>query len=135
MQPLTVYYDGQCPLCQAEILFLRSRNRANLLDFVDLQDESFKAAGHGVSCEAALAVIHGRLADGEILTGVRVFAEAYRRAGLNVAARVLSIACLQPLLGVVYGKFAKYRHGLSRTLGPPLLAAAKRFCAVPGPAL
>ena len=92
MQTLTIYYDGYCPLCQAEIRFLQSRNSANLLRFVDLREPHFNESAQHVSCKQALATIHGRLGDGEFLTGVRVFAEAYRRVGLNAVARLLSHA-------------------------------------------
>jgi predicted DCC family thiol-disulfide oxidoreductase YuxK len=36
LQKLTLFYDGACPLCQAEILFLSGRNQADLLGFVDI---------------------------------------------------------------------------------------------------
>lgn len=128
MQNLTIYYDGHCPLCQAEVRFLRSRNRAGLLRFVDLQDPHFSEAAERFSCAQALATIHGRLGDEELLTGVRVFAEAYRRVGLNALARLLSVEWLQPAFDAVYRKFARHRHALSRWIGPLLLTLAKRFC-------
>ncbi len=128
MQNLTIYYDGHCPLCEAEIRFLRSRNRAGLLRFVDLQDPHFSQTAERFSCAQALATIHGRLGDGELLTGVRVFAEAYRRAGLNVFARLLSVEWLQPVFNPAYRRFARHRHALSRWIGPLLLTLAKRFC-------
>ena len=128
MQTLTIYYDGHCPLCQAEIRFLQSRNRAGLLRFVDLQDPNFSEMAERFSCEQALATIHGRLGDEELLTGVRVFAEAYRRVGLNVFARLLSVEWLQPAFDAAYRKFARHRHALSRWIGPMLLTLAKRFC-------
>lgn len=132
MQTLTIYYDGHCPLCQAEIRFLQSRNSANLLRFMDLRDPYFDESAQHVSCKQALATIHGRLADGEFLTGVRVFAEAYRRAGLNAVARLLSVEWLQPVFNLAYRKFARHRHAFSRWMGPLLLSLAKRFCKVGG---
>jgi predicted DCC family thiol-disulfide oxidoreductase YuxK len=128
MQTLTVYYDGHCPLCQAEIRFLQSRDRASLLRFVDLQDPHFSEPARRFSCAQALATIHGRLGDEELLTGVRVFAEAYRRVGLNALSRLLSVAWLQPAFNAAYRKFARHRHTLSRRIGPLLLTLAKRCC-------
>ena len=130
MQTLTIYYDGHCPLCQAEIRFLQSRNSANLLRFLDLREPHFNESTQHVSCKQALATIHGRLGDGEFLTGVRVFAEAYRRVGLNAVARLLSVEWLQPVFNVAYGKFAQHRQALSKRIGPLLLSLAKRFCKV-----
>ncbi|NCX50503.1 MAG: DUF393 domain-containing protein, partial [Burkholderiaceae bacterium] len=34
--PLTLFYDGACPLCQAEILYLQRRNQQQLLQFIDV---------------------------------------------------------------------------------------------------
>jgi len=121
MQSMTLYYDGRCPLCMAEIHMLRARNKQGLLQFVDVTEDGFDAAGHEISCSAALAQMHGRLQDGRLLTGSVVFAEAYRRANLPVLAWVLSQPLLQPLLAVLYRLFARYRHSISRCLGPVLL--------------
>jgi len=126
MLALTIYYDGQCPLCQAEILFLQSRNHQRLLNFVDLQEPAFDESLHRVSCAQAMAKIHGRLANGELLTGVPVFAEAYRRIGLTVLAWLISRTWMRLFLDPVYLIFARHRHALSRTLGPGLLRLARR---------
>ena len=82
LEKLTLFYDGACPLCQAEILFLSRRNQANLLDFVDINSAQFDPQKIGVSCEAALAAMYGQFADGKLIQGVSVFPEAYRRANL-----------------------------------------------------
>lgn len=127
MQPLTIYYDGQCPLCQAEIRMLRARNRQGLLRFADLSDPHFDATANRISCAAALEKIHGRLESGELLTGIAVFAAAYRRADLPLLAWIFSRRWLAPLLNPLYGLFVKYRHAVSRTLGPTLLRLAQRI--------
>lgn len=121
MQTLTIYYDGQCPLCQAEVEFLKTRNHKNLLAFADISDLSFDQAKHQISCSMALERIHGRLGDGRLLVGVPVFAEAYRRAGLKTLARLLSQRCSLPILSSAYSLFARYRQPISRCIGPLLL--------------
>ena len=126
MQTLTIYYDGLCPLCQAEILFLKSRNHQRLLHFADIQSPAFDADAHRISCVDAMAKIHGRLANGELLIGVPVFAEAYRRAGLPAVAWLLSASWARAPIDYVYRLFARHRHFISRTLGSGLLWCAKR---------
>ena len=125
MLALTIYYDGQCSLCQAEILFLKSRNHQHLLNFVDLQEPASDASLHQVSCAQAMAEIHGRLANGELLTGIPVFAEAYRRTGLTVLAWLISRTWARVFLDSVYLIFARHRHAISKTLGPGLLRLAR----------
>lgn len=124
---LTLYYDGQCPLCQAEIHFLQSRNEQGKLCFIDVTQADFDASTHQISCEAAMAQIHGRMANGQVLVGVPVFAQAYQLARLPVLAWILSRPWLQPLLGPAYVLFAKHRHALSKHFGPALLRFSKRF--------
>lgn len=124
---LTLYYDGQCPLCVAEIDFLQSRNAQGQLAFVDVTQTGFEAAGHNISCEAAMAQIHGRTADGQVLVGVPVFATAYRLAKLPVLAWLLSRKWLMPVLQPAYVLFAKHRQAISKRIGPSVLKLSKRF--------
>jgi predicted DCC family thiol-disulfide oxidoreductase YuxK len=124
---LTLYYDGQCPLCLAEIEFLQSRNHRGQLGFVDVTQTGFEAAGHNISCEAAMAQIHGRTADGQVLVGVPVFATAYKEANLPVLAWVLSRRWLMPVLQPAYVLFAKHRQAISKRIGPGVLRLSKRF--------
>jgi len=127
MSPLTLYYDGRCPLCQAEMLYLQHRDRLGLLNCVDITQNDFDAHATGLSCERAMASIHGRLPNGDWLTGVAVFAAAYERVGLRRMAWLLSRPRLQPVLGWGYARFARHRYTLSRWFGPSVLRWVKRW--------
>lgn len=124
---LTLYYDGQCPLCLAEVEFLQSRNTRGELAFVDITQTGFETSGHNISCEAAMAQIHGRTADGQLLIGVPVFAMAYKLAKLPFLAWLLSRRWLLPVLQPAYVLFAKHRQTLSKRIGPTVLRLSKRF--------
>ena len=127
MQSLTIYYDGECPLCLAEIHFLKSRNKDHLIEFVDVAATQYDEATHQLSCQLALAAMHGRLADGTQLKGIPVFTEAYRRSDLPMLAWIFSRTWLEPFLSAMYYVFAKYRHSISKTIGPMMLRLSKRF--------
>jgi predicted DCC family thiol-disulfide oxidoreductase YuxK len=127
MHSLTLYYDGECPLCMAEIHFLKSRNVLGLLEFVDVAAAQYDEATHQLSCQLALATMQGRLSDGTQLEGIPVFAEAYKRANLPKLAWLFSRKCLAPILNASYYVFAKYRHGISKTIGPTMLRLSKRY--------
>ena len=118
LEKLTLFYDGACPLCQAEILFLSRRNQAGLLDFVDINSERFDAAKIGISCDQALAAMYGQYGNGVLIQGVTVFSEAYRRADLPFLAWLFSRKSLQTILQMSYRFFAKNRHAISRLFGP-----------------
>jgi predicted DCC family thiol-disulfide oxidoreductase YuxK len=122
---LTLFYDGACPLCQAEILFLSGRNHANLLEFIDINSEKYDPLKVGVSCEEALAAMYGQYADGTLINGPAVFPEAYRRANLPTLAWLFSRKTVQPALQIGYQFFAKNRHAISRVLGPGALWLVK----------
>jgi predicted DCC family thiol-disulfide oxidoreductase YuxK len=125
LQKLTLYYDGACPLCQAEILFLEGRNQDGLLNFIDINSERFDPLVIGVSCEQALANMYGQYADGRLIHGAAVFPEAYRRANLPFLAWLFSRKALQPLFQFAYQLFAKNRHQISRIFGPIALRFVK----------
>jgi predicted DCC family thiol-disulfide oxidoreductase YuxK len=125
LQKLTLFYDGACPLCQAEILFLSGRNQVGLLNFVDINSKAYDPLKVGVSCEEALAAMYGQYADGTLIHGVTVFPEAYRRAELPTLAWIFSRKSIQPILKIGYRFFAKNRHAISRVLGPGALWLVK----------
>jgi len=121
MKPFTLFYDGACPLCQAEILFLQNRNQAGLLHFVDINSAQYDPQAVGVSCEEALASMYGQVEGEAPINGVAVFGEAYRRANLPFMTWLFTRRWMMPILGPSYRFFAKHRHGISGFFGPPLL--------------
>jgi predicted DCC family thiol-disulfide oxidoreductase YuxK len=125
LQKLTLYYDGACPLCQAEILFLSGRNQAGLLDFVDINSDRYDPIKVGVTCEQALAAMYGQYDNGALINGAAVFPEAYRRANLPFLAWLFSRKVIQPPLRMGYQFFAKNRHAISRIFGPVALRLVK----------
>ncbi len=126
LQKLSLFYDGACPLCQAEITFLSRRNNAGLLDFVDINSQFYDPHTKGVSCDQALASMYGQYANGELINGVSVFSEAYRRADLPFLVWVFSQKALQPLLQISYSFFARNRHTISKIFGPGALWLVNR---------
>lgn len=118
---LTLFYDGLCPLCQAEILFLSRRNQRGLLQFIDINSNYYHPDLIGISCENALESMYAQFDDGRLISGIDVFAETYRRADLRWLAWLLSISFFKPLFRFGYRLFARNRHKVSRVFGPWLL--------------
>ncbi len=129
--PLTLFYDGACPLCQAEILYLQTRNQQQLLQFVDINSSAFDPDRVGVSCQAALDQMLGQIEGQAPIRGVPVFAEAYRRANLPILAWLFSRKTLRPILNLAYRIFAKNRHAISGAIGPFALKLVKRITQSP----
>lgn len=124
--PLTIYYDGNCPLCLFEVDMLRQRNTDDALRFVNIHDATFDPASLGTTFESLDARIHARRADGVLVEGPDVFALAYRAVGFEHLAALISWAPLRPATRWIYAGFARHRHGLGRLLGPFFERHARR---------
>jgi predicted DCC family thiol-disulfide oxidoreductase YuxK len=121
---LTIYYDGACPLCLAEIHLLKQHNDRNLLAFIDLQ--SLDASTAIIDCTLALELIHAKLGDETIIVGPEVFFEAYKRTNLTLMKYLFSFSVIRYCYAKCYVFFAKYRHPISRAIGPTLLKVVQK---------
>lgn len=111
---LTVYYDGGCPLCRAEIAHYRRRDAAGRVAFVDLT-EPHAETGADLSCAAALARFHVREADGRLISGAAAFVRLWRELpGWRWAAMLASVPGMVWLMERAYRAFLPVRPRLSR---------------------
>lgn len=118
--PLTLYYDGLCPVCNLEMDNLKARNHQNLLRFVDISVPFFDPAPLGVSLQALDALIHAKRPDGSLVVGVEVFRMAYSAVGLGRWFAPTALPGLKPLADAAYAVFARNRYGFSRAAMPAL---------------
>lgn len=119
---VTVFYDGACPLCSAEIGYYRRRRGAEHLSWVDVSACSPEAVAPGLSRQQALKRFHVRDAGGRLVSGGRAFAvlwsalPGFAWIGWLFRARPLAWA-----INKAYDGFLAWR--------PRLQALAKRFAA------
>ena len=73
----TVFYDGSCPLCGAEIGLYRSCSGADRVAFVDVSVIGAGAVAPGLDKTAALKQFHVRVADGTLASGAEGFAHLW----------------------------------------------------------
>ena len=79
---LTVLYDGGCPLCRREVDYLSRQDKANNLQFVDIDRSEYNPEEYqGITYEQAMATIHAIQNDGTIIKNLAVFREAYKAIG------------------------------------------------------
>ena len=72
---LTMYFDGSCPLCRAEIAIYRRLPEADNMAWVDV------SAGQDLgelSCAAAMARFHVRDSQGRLFSGAAAFSRMWR---------------------------------------------------------
>lgn len=112
---LIIFYDSRCPLCMQEMIALSQRNSENRLDFEDIHREDFNQRFPHIDPEQANAVLHAQRADGSLLLGLDVTAEAWALTG-NHWFRLLRLPGIKPIADRFYRLFARHRYRLSRWL-------------------
>jgi predicted DCC family thiol-disulfide oxidoreductase YuxK len=110
--PLTLYYDGACQMCRAEMRNLEVRDAQGLLCFIDISQPGFAAYPPGTDRPAMMALLHGQRADGSILRGVEVFRLAYTAVGLPWVARLTRLPGLKAFCEAIYPVIARNRYRL-----------------------
>jgi predicted DCC family thiol-disulfide oxidoreductase YuxK len=110
--PLTLYFDGDCPLCAREIQMLRRRASEERLQLVDISTAPFDAAELGFTHQTMQNLLHARFADGQWVTGLDATLWSWRAAGLEKWAAPLTWRPLRPLLELAYRLFCRLRPHL-----------------------
>ncbi|WP_372875281.1 thiol-disulfide oxidoreductase DCC family protein [Pseudomonas sp.] len=111
--PLTLYYDGDCPLCAREIRFLSRHANAQRLQLIDIGSADFPATGVGIDNTTLTNRLHARFADGQWVTGLDATLWSWRAAGLGRWATPLTWRPLRPMFELGYRLFCRLRQHLA----------------------
>ena len=107
---LIFLFDGGCPLCLRETKFLKSKDKLNKIDFVDINNINYNPIFFkDISYAEAMSNLHGILENGNIIKGLDVLAYSYELIGLGWVYYPLKIEFLSPVLRLLYKYWAKYR--------------------------
>lgn len=114
-----VFFDGDCPLCVREIRLLRAldRGRGRIL-FTDIARDDFEPRRVGLSMQALMDHIHGRLPDGKLIRGVEVFRQLYAAVGLGSLVALTRLPVISHALDWGYEVFARNRLRLTGRCTP-----------------
>lgn len=111
---VTVWFDGDCPLCVREISLMRRLDRRGAIAFVDVT----RGEGCPIDRQELLARFHAREQGADIVSGAAAFAAMWRAIPvlrpLGLAARWRPI---QNLLEKLYVQFLRFRPRLQRWAG------------------
>lgn len=129
LYPLTLFYDGSCPLCSAEIRNLRLRDTGARLRFVDCSPAGFVSPIPGSTQADLMQQMHGLGAQGQVLRAVELFEAAYRAVGLAWVSRLLAHPLVRPIAERAYPWVARHRHRLPHPLIQGLFERAARRAA------
>lgn len=110
----SIYFDGSCALCSAEIDHYASREGACSLSFVDVS-ENDTDLGADLTSGQAMVRFHIRRSDGSLVSGARAFVEVWDALpGWRWLARLAKFRGVLPVLEVAYRAFLPIRPVLSR---------------------
>ena len=111
--PVTVFYDGACPLCEKEISFYRRREGADAVRWVDVSQAGAATLAPDLTRAQALARFHVRDARGELTSGGAAFSRLWRALpGFRPLGRLFRLPPLAWLLERGYELFLKIRPRL-----------------------
>lgn len=110
---LTVYYDGSCPLCRAEIGHYQRQRGADAICFRDVAGEA--PPEPDLPQAVAMARFHVRRSDGTLVSGAAGFVEVWKTLPRwRWAARLAGLPGVLWLLEAGYRGFLPVRPYLSR---------------------
>ncbi len=88
---MTVYFDGSCPLCQAEIGYYRRKDQAGALCLADIS-KTGAVTPEGITRQRAMERFAVRASDRRVLSGAAAFVEVWTRLpNWRWAARAASL--------------------------------------------
>ena len=117
--PITVYFDGDCPMCLREVAWLQRRDRQGRVVAVDIAAADFDPAPTGRTLDALMASLHVQLADGRWVDGVESFRQLYRAVGLGWIVAPTGWPVLRTAFDAAYRAFARRRVRIGQLLGRP----------------
>lgn len=110
---LTIFYDGYCPLCTAEMDTLRSLDTHKKLQLEDIHASSFQERFPHIDPVAADKLLHGQLENGQIIKGLDVTCLAWKLVGKHKWMQTLRWPVIRVFADWGYHFFARYRHQIS----------------------
>ena len=113
-QPATVYFDGSCALCRAEIALYRRQAKGEALCFADVSNPA-TPLGDDLEWHKAMKRFHVRTEDGRLVSGAAAFVEVWKRLPQwRWASRAAAIPGMVALLEMAYQLFLPARPQLAR---------------------
>jgi predicted DCC family thiol-disulfide oxidoreductase YuxK len=116
---LTIFYDGKCPLCSAEMRSLKKHDTNQQINLFDLHNPDLEKLYPEVDFSKAMKILHGYY-QGKILLGLEVTHRAWTMVGKGFWVAPLNWPILKTISHWFYLLIAKHRHPISAILARAL---------------
>jgi predicted DCC family thiol-disulfide oxidoreductase YuxK len=114
--PLSVWYDGECPVCRQEVALYSRMDHHGLIDWIDIGALDDNELPPGKSRDDLLGRFHARETDGPWQVGVDAFAAIWRKLpGFRHFAFLFRLPVIRQVAQVAYLGFLRWqRHHRAR---------------------
>ena len=112
---LTIFYDGQCPMCSTEMRHLKKYDKSDLITLVDVHQDNFGALYPDINAADAMKILHGDY-QGKLLFGLEVTHRAWTLVGKGIWVAPLNWPVIKTVSHWVYLGLARYRQPISTFL-------------------
>jgi predicted DCC family thiol-disulfide oxidoreductase YuxK len=110
---LTIFYDGSCPLCAAEINHIQRLDSDNKMVFEDIYAPHFSDRFPHINQQKADLILHGQWKDGAMIYGLDVTYYSWTLVGKGRWVSILRWPVFKQVANIGYRFFARYRHRIS----------------------
>ncbi|WP_371376004.1 thiol-disulfide oxidoreductase DCC family protein [Thalassotalea aquiviva] len=114
---MTIFYDGNCPMCVSEMTHLKRYDKDNQINLVDLNQPNFNRHHPDIDYDQAMATLHAKYND-TMLYGLDVTYRAWTLVGKKHWVAPLGCTLLRPFTQLGYKIFARNRKRISRFFWP-----------------
>lgn len=112
---LTLFYDGQCPLCVKEMTALKKHDSEDVIKLVDIFSDTFLDYPN-IDQAAASERLHAYDKNGALLLGLDVTYQAWSLVGRGHWYAFTRWPLFRPICDWIYIKFARNRYTISGIL-------------------
>ena len=116
MAELIIFYDGGCPLCVSEMRHLSRLDTEGKIRLENIYADNFIERFPHIDQQRADQILHGQLANGEVIYALDVTYNAWTLVGKRHWVAILRWPIIKQIADYSYLFFAKYRSGISKLL-------------------
>lgn len=114
---ITLFFDGDCPLCSREVRYLERKDSRNLIRFVDISAPDFNPDVYSKTKSDFMRAIQAELPDGTFIEGMEVFRRIYQAIGYGFLLKPTKLPIIKQIFDFAYYVFARNRIRIGSLLG------------------